>query len=275
MKTVTAIRLCFWSALFLIGLPVSGDINGKSREEVVAAFGQPTSALNSSSREILNYPQGQVVLVEGLVTSFRGTFSIDAAPSNSEPAAALATPQPSPQAPPATTAAPSPQRTERRSIQPFRWSHTLADAKTRSVEEGRPILALFTGPDWCGPCQQLEAEVLNTTEFKHMGRKRYIPLKIALYRNSHQTPEAKAEYNRLSAAYGIEAVPSFLILDAEGTLTARMDLFKRRRGVSNLKEQVFAAIEDAENGGGGGLSFYAKIGIGAVLAGVAFVFLRK
>ena len=226
MKFVPTIRLLLWTAVFSLQIPLLGDINGKSREEIIAAFGEPTSALNSSSREILNYAQGQIVLTSGKVSSFRGTFSIDRAPPpSSKPSATVTTPPAPKPAPPPSPQPETSKPTERRSIQPFRWSHTLADAKARAVKEERPILALFTGPDWCGPCQQLEAEVLNSTEFKHMGRKWYIPLKVALYRNTYQSPEAKAEYNRLSSAYGIDAVPSFVILDEEGNLTAKVDLF--------------------------------------------------
>ena len=274
MSLFSITRICFWGVLFATQLPIYGTISGKNREEIVAAFGPPTSALNSSSREILNYPQGKIVLTEGVVSSYQGVFHMDEAPSPSKATATVAKPEATQPAPPPVTS-PSPEApAERRSIQPFRWSHTLAEAQARSVKDKRPILALFTGPDWCGPCQQLEAEVLSSAEFRRLGRKRYIPLKIALYRNSYQAPQAKAEYNRLSAQYNIQGVPNFVILDAEGTLTARPDLFKRRKGVTNLQEQVFAAIEEAENGGGG-IGLYAKVGIAAVIAGIAFIFLRK
>lgn len=261
--------------LLAIQIPLNGDISGKSKDEILASFGKPISALNSSKREILNYPQGQIVLVGGIVSSYKGAFNPGDAPApSSQPSATVSTPEPQRSTPQTAPPASTPQPEERRSIQPFRWSHTLAEAKARSVKEGRPILALFTGPDWCGPCQQLEAEVLNTSDFKRLGRKRYIPLKVALYRNTYQSPQAKAEYNKLSAEYGIEAVPSFVILDAEGNLTAKPDLFKRRKGVTNMQEQVFAAIEEAESGPGG-LNFYVKLGIGAAVAGVAFIFLKR
>ena len=275
MRISTVIHFVFWTGILLAQLPLLGDIRGKSRDEVIAAFGQPSSALNSSNREILNYPQGKIVLTGGTVSSFRGTFNSDDTPTPSvSPTTTVTTPKSAPQAPQVTPQPTTSQPAERRSIQPFRWSHTLAEAQARSVKENRPILALFTGPDWCGPCQQLEAEVLNTSNFKRLGRKKYIPLKIALYRNTYQSAQAKAEYNRLSSEYNISVVPSFVILDAEGNLTAKPDLFKNRKGVTNFEEQVFAAIEEAENGGSG-MGLYTKIGIGVALAGGAFMFLRR
>ncbi len=273
MKSASII--CIWTFVLLLQLPLHGDISGKSRDEVIAAFGQPISALNTSSREILNYPQGKIILTGGTVSSFEGTFNSDGAPSETAIASTtVTTPKPTSPAPQTAPQPTTSQPAERRSIQPFRWSHTLAEAKARSVKEERPILALFTGPDWCGPCQQLEAEVLSTSDFKRLGRKKYIPLKVALYRNTYQSPQAKAEYNRLSSEYKINGVPNFVILDAEGNLTAKPDLFKNRKGVTNVQEQVFAAIEEAENGGSG-MGLYTKIGIGVALAGGAFIFLRR
>ncbi len=275
MKSASIFGIFVSTLVLVIQLPLLGDIRGKSRDEVIAAFGEPTSALNNSNREILNYPQGKIVLTGGTVSSFRGTFNSDDTPTQSvNPTTAVTIPKSAPRPPQAATQPTSTQPAERRSIQPFRWSHTLAEAQARSVKENRPILALFTGPDWCGPCQQLEAAVLNTSNFKRLGRKKYIPLKIALYRNTYQSAQAKAEYNRLSSEYNISAVPSFVIIDAEGNITAKPDLFKNRKGVTNFEEQVFAAIEEAENGGSG-MGLYTKIGIGVALAGGAFMFLRR
>lgn len=272
MKRISKLGLFASLALMFAQAPLLADIKGKSRAEVIQAFGKPSSELNSSSREILNYPQGQIVLVGGKVSTFKGTFNVNESPTSntsSTPVATVVAPkpiQPKPQV--------SPKPEERRSIQPFRWSHTLADAKARSEKEGRPILALFTGPDWCGPCQQLEAEVLNTSEFNRLGRKKYIPLKIALYRNTYQSPQAKAEYNRLSAEYKINGVPNFVILDSTGKITGRPDIFKRRSGVTSMTEQVMTAIEEAEKGSDG-IPFTIKIGVAAVAVVGAMIFLRK
>lgn len=246
------------------------EIVGMERAEVVAQFGEPSSALKSSSKEILNYAQGKVVLVQGKVSSFEGTFSAAQTPSNApvEKPVAVVREDPVPQ----TSQAPD---MSRRSVEPFWWSHTLTEAQLRSKQkEDRKILALLTGPDWCGPCQQLEAEVLNTDEFKRLGRKQFIPLKVALYMNAPQSPAAKAEYYRLSKEYGIEGVPIFLILNTDGTVFAKPDLFKRRKGVTNMLEQTMAAIREAEEGSGGS-NLYLKIGVGVVLGGAAFIFLRK
>ncbi|MCB1123188.1 MAG: thioredoxin family protein, partial [Verrucomicrobiae bacterium] len=272
-KTIASLGLF----ILLSVLSQAAEIKGMSRNEIVERFGEPQSNLKGGSREILNYPQGKIVLVDDRVASFDGRFDLDeasvqvvaepsAAQASNPPVETVSVPKPV-EATPVVETSEAPDMS-RRSVEPFWWSHTLAEAKKRSLEKnGRPILALFTGPDWCAPCQQLEAEVLDTAEFKRIGRKQYIPLKLALYMNIPQSPAAKEEYHRLSQEFGISAVPSFAILDSEGNLIARPDLQKRRKGVTNLTEQVIAAINDAEESSGG-LDLKWKIGIGLALGGV-------
>ncbi len=276
MKFSVTVSFLLAALLALSSAGHADEIVGMERAAVVAQFGEPSSALKSSSKEVLNYAQGKIVLVQGKVSSIEGTFSGGQPTEKRSAESPVSVTQPVTvvKAPPSTQSSEAPDMS-RRSVEPFWWSHTLADAQSRSAKkDGRKILALFTGPDWCGPCQQLEAEVLVTDEFKRLGRKQFIPLKVALYMNSPQSPQAKAEYHKLSQEYGVEGVPNFVILNPDGSLFAKPDLFKRRKGVSNYTEQVMAAILEAEEDAGG-MNLYMKIGLGVVLSGVAFVVLKR
>jgi thioredoxin-related protein len=75
---------------------------------------------------------------------------------------------------------------------------------------------------------------LNTSGFKRLGRKQFIPLKVALYKNADQDPKAKEEYHRLSEEYGIDAVPSFVILESDGKVISKPDILKPRKDVSSF-----------------------------------------
>ncbi|QXD22422.1 hypothetical protein F7C95_10680 [Opitutia bacterium ISCC 51] len=119
MRIFTVIRFVFWTAVLSVQFPLMGDISGKSKDEILASFGKPISALNSSKREILNYPQGQIVLVGGIVSSYKGAFNAgDAAAPSSQPSASVSTPEPQRPAPQTAPPASTPQPEERRSIQP-------------------------------------------------------------------------------------------------------------------------------------------------------------
>jgi thioredoxin-related protein len=270
MKPSFSILLLSLVSLFISAVANATEIVGMERAQVITQFGEPQSVLKSSRREILNYSEGELILEDGKVASFDGTFSLGQSTSQApeEKSAAVVKEE---------AVAPISQAPDmsRRSVEPFWWSHTLVEAQSRSKQkEGRKILAFFTGPDWCGPCQELEAEVLNTDEFKRLGRKQFIPLKIALYMNSPQSPQAKAEYYKLSKEYGVEGVPNFVILNTDGTVFAKPDLYKRRKGVTNRLEQTMAAILEAEEGSAGS-HLYLKIGVGVVTGGAVFIFLRK
>jgi thiol-disulfide isomerase/thioredoxin len=46
-----------------------------------------------------------------------------------------------------------------------RWNDSYAEAIARSKVTGKPILANFTGSDWCGHCRDLAEEVFDPAEF--------------------------------------------------------------------------------------------------------------
>lgn len=49
---------------------------------------------------------------------------------------------------------------------PVGWSDNFEQAKAQAQKTGLPILADFTGSDWCGWCIRLKDEVFDTPMFK-------------------------------------------------------------------------------------------------------------
>jgi thiol:disulfide interchange protein len=43
---------------------------------------------------------------------------------------------------------------------------SIAEAKAYASEHDQPLLVVFTGPEWCPPCQAMEAKLFNTPAFK-------------------------------------------------------------------------------------------------------------
>jgi thiol-disulfide isomerase/thioredoxin len=214
-----------------------------TRSEVEQRLGPPFSFAEASTRVILNYPNGQLVLRNGTVRTYTG-FSDSGGPGSAEPPPRA---EGQPAAPVAGKPAPPPLKKSTGTQPPsqFQWSRLEADALKRSRQSGLPVLALFTGPDWCGPCQRLEREVLKDPAFQNWVRERYIPFKVALYRNTPQPPAEKAQYQSLLGQHEVRGVPAFRILDSDGIQVARVDLQKRQAGVNSFMEHTVAAIEDA------------------------------
>ncbi|MCH6255701.1 thioredoxin family protein [Puniceicoccaceae bacterium K14] len=237
---------------------LKASIVGKTKEDIIAEYGKPSATELNSQSVILRYPEGAITLVNGKVASYIGNFGREEKPSET----ALATTQQPLQASPT----PKANALETPPFPSFLWNNKLAVAQQKAEKYDLPILALFTGPDWCPPCIQLENEVFTDNRFKRFVEQRFIPLKVALYRNSYQQPAEKAQYEELSSRYGNRGVPAFYILSKEGDQIAKPDIFKRYEGATDRTELIIAAIEQADGSPGLSMSpFKIVAGLGILL----------
>lgn len=100
---------------------------------------------------------------------------------------------------------------------PAVWLTDFAAAKAKAKKEGKPILADFTGSDWCGWCMKLKEEVFETKEFNDWAAKNVVLLEVDFPQSSPQ-PEALRQQNTgLAETYKVSGFPSILFLDADGT----------------------------------------------------------
>jgi thiol-disulfide isomerase/thioredoxin len=266
------ILLCsaFWYAGHLWGQS-DESLLGQPHQLIIEHYGTPLSVLESAQKTILNYPQGRIVLVNDAVISVSGQFDLSTLLSQVN-ATTAALPESASTAPMANVKVNRGSSPVAKVPSHFRWSELLADAQKRSEASGLPILTLFTGPDWCGPCIQLEKEALGGRQFKEYVRQNFIPLKVALYRRSPQSAASKAQYNMLMAEHQIRGVPSFAILSKEGKLLRRPDIYKQYEGVQNREEHVIAAIKASS---ATSVGRYLKIGVGLIVLVAVFRFIRN
>jgi len=96
------------------------------------------------------------------------------------------------------------------------WLDDFKAAQKAAAETGQPILALFTGTDWCPWCVKLEKEILSAKTFTAFADRNLV-LFIADYPQSkRQDKKVKDQNAELKKTYGIRGYPSVLILNAEG-----------------------------------------------------------
>ena len=69
------------------------------------------------------------------------------------------------------------------------WLINFEEAAKLSIKSGKPILANFTGSDWCGWCIRLNREVFVTPEFKDWASENVILLELDYQRRVQQTDE--------------------------------------------------------------------------------------
>jgi len=107
------------------------------------------------------------------------------------------------------------------------WRHNVPDAEAEARQLGRPLLLHFHAK-WCGPCQLMESEVLNTGEVKRVLLERLIGVKIDL--DQHQ---------EIAEKYGIDMLPADVIVSPEGKVLSKSTGFKQR-------DQYVASLLGAE-----------------------------
>lgn len=104
---------------------------------------------------------------------------------------------------------------------PVKWLDDMAAAKSEAQKSGRPILADFTGSDWCGWCVKLEKEVFSQKAFLGYAGSDLV-LFVADYPKRKKLPAKVTKQNEeLLNKYQVTGFPTILLLDAEGKVLAQ------------------------------------------------------
>ena len=108
-----------------------------------------------------------------------------------------------------------------KSVTAVTWLTDFDAAKKMAAEKQLPILADFSGSDWCGWCIKLDKEVFEKQAFKTYAASNLV-LFVADFPRHKAIPEALQKQNEaLSKQYNIEGFPSVLLLDATGRVLAK------------------------------------------------------
>ena len=118
------------------------------------------------------------------------------------------------------------------------WLTDFNKAKKEAAEKNLPILADFSGSDWCGWCIKLDKEVFSQKEFKAFAKDRVVLFLADFPREKELAADVKAQNEQLRKAYGVEGFPTVLLLDAGGKVIARTGYRKGGAGayVEHLKD---------------------------------------
>ena len=88
------------------------------------------------------------------------------------------------------------------------WLVNIDEAYKLSKETGKPIMANFTGSDWCGWCKKLTASVFSKPEFKKWATANVILLELDYPRRT-KLPEAIRQQNAaLQKAFQVRGYPT-------------------------------------------------------------------
>ncbi len=96
------------------------------------------------------------------------------------------------------------------------WLDNYEKAVAAAKASNKPILADFTGSDWCHWCKKLDTEVFATKEFQDWAEKNVVLLKLDFPRRLPQSSEVKKQNKELSQKFRIGGFPTVVFLSASG-----------------------------------------------------------
>ena len=93
------------------------------------------------------------------------------------------------------------------------WTVSLEEAYKESQETGKPIMANFTGSDWCGWCVRLTKSVFSKDEFKTWAADNVVLLELDFPRRKTLPADIQAQNQSLKQAFQIRGFPSVWVFD--------------------------------------------------------------
>lgn len=93
------------------------------------------------------------------------------------------------------------------------WLVNIDEAYAMSQKTGKPILANFTGSDWCGWCKRLTKSVFIHDEFKEWAEENVVLLELDFPRRKQLPKEIKAQNKSLQKAFAVRGYPTIFVFD--------------------------------------------------------------
>ena len=104
------------------------------------------------------------------------------------------------------------------------WNTSLPTALAQAQATQKPVLAVFSGSDWCKPCMQLKQEVFDQPEFIGFAKDKFVLARFDFPRNKkNQLDKAQTKLNEQAAEQLNKegAFPAVVLLSPEGKVLAR------------------------------------------------------
>lgn len=95
------------------------------------------------------------------------------------------------------------------------WLVKVEEAFAQSQATGKPILANFTGSDWCGWCKRLSASVFKKEKFKTWAADNVILLELDFPRRKQLPAEIRSQNQQLQQAFGVSGFPTVWVFRLE------------------------------------------------------------
>lgn len=95
------------------------------------------------------------------------------------------------------------------------WHVSLDVALEESKKTGKPVMANFTGSDWCGWCKRLDKSVFHQPGFKKWADDNVVLLEVDSPKRFKLPEEVKQQNQGLKQAFKVRGFPSVWVFDIE------------------------------------------------------------
>ena len=109
------------------------------------------------------------------------------------------------------------------------WQKSFTEALVMADKQDRPIILVFAGSDWCGPCIKLDKEIWKSSEFKEYSKENYVLYKADFPRKkANRLSETLAMQNDdLAEKYNLQGhFPLVVVLDKNGAVQGKIGYAK-------------------------------------------------
>jgi thioredoxin-related protein len=98
------------------------------------------------------------------------------------------------------------------------WLTGFNEASDQAARENKLLLLDFTGSDWCGWCQKLDAETFSRPEFRDYAGKNLVLVRVDFPMHKSQSDELKEANRALKDQYAVRGYPTVLVVKPSGTV---------------------------------------------------------
>lgn len=124
------------------------------------------------------------------------------------------------------------------------WLVSLEEAYQQSNKTGKPIMANFTGSDWCGWCKKLTASVFSQPKFKSWAKENVILLELDFPRRKQLPNDIQQQNFNMQQALQVRGYPTVWVFNLKKDSQKNFQL--ERLGKTGYKPSVEEFIADVE-----------------------------
>jgi len=137
---------------------------------------------------------------------------------------------------------PTLEAAENRDSDSIVWHLDYQEALQKSKEAELPLLVIFSGSDWNGPCMKIRKEVLESPEFIKRVQGKFVCVEVEYLKHRPQVENIRQQNLALKSKFKINELPCMILLSHEEREIYRIGSFGNETG-SNLGDSLCHIVE--------------------------------